>query len=74
MREEQGRPSGRSNTVGKVPKIVNTDLFVVSTYAVANNGPKEVVGHKGHSRVNNVGAELRIWTSVCTGELLKTSE
>lgn len=74
MSEEQGRPSVRRNTVGKVPKIVNTGLFVVSTYAVVNNGVKEVVEHEGHSRVSDVGAQLRIWTSVCPGELLKASE
>ena len=40
-----GQGKRRRNPVGKDPKIVNTVLFVVSTYAVVNKGLKEVVGH-----------------------------
>lgn len=76
MRKEQGRPSGRGNSISKGPEIVNRGSFAVSMYAVVKTWNRRSSGAYGPYQgkppwVLSLGFGLY---SVCLGQLLKVFE
>lgn len=76
MRKEQGRPSGRGNSISEGPEIVNRGSFAVSMYAVVKTWNRGRSGPYGPYQgkppwVLSFGFGLY---SVCLGQLLKVFE